>query len=435
MKVVLVVSELSFTYNRVVHEFTTHNKIKLKTILHIDGDAFFVGVEVAKNSKLKGLPVVTGEERGIVSALSYEAKALGVVRGMPIFRVKKSFPQVIILPGDYASYITYSRMMFDIVRRYADDVEEYSIDECFADLTGLEPPLKMTYLQIAERIKREVHAELGLSVSIGLGPTKVLAKVASKWVKPNGLTVITPDSVRSFLDTTSIGKIWGIGPRTTELLYKKGIHTAGDFVAKNIEWVRDVLPKPYEDIWHELNCVSIMKLDPQQKTVYSSIQKTRSFYPTTNDAHFLFSQISKHIEDACAKARHFKLVPKKFSIFLKTKDFEYVVSSMSLDSPTHAPEIIISLAYSRFLDIYKKNCMYRTTGITLHDLVSSSSSQNDLFGNTDKTRKLELIHENIDALENRFGKRIVYLGSSHTALSQKTVGTDGEDLDRNLLFL
>jgi len=111
----------------------------------MDGDAFFVGVEMAKNPKLKGLPVVTGEERGIVSALSYEAKALGVIRGMPIFRIKRDFPQVIILPGDYPAYEKYSSLMFEIVRRYADEVEEYSIDECFADLTGLEQPLKMTY--------------------------------------------------------------------------------------------------------------------------------------------------------------------------------------------------------------------------------------------------------------------------------------------------
>ena len=95
---------------------------KDQAILHIDGDAFFVGVEVAKNSKLKGLSVVTGEERGIVSALSYEAKALGITRGMPIFKVNKKFPSVIVLPGDYKSYVKYSKMMFNIVRRYADDL-------------------------------------------------------------------------------------------------------------------------------------------------------------------------------------------------------------------------------------------------------------------------------------------------------------------------
>src|SRR3989338_5891471 len=117
----------------------------MKTILHMDGDAFFVGVEVAKEHKLKGLPVVTGEERGIVSALSYEAKALGVVRGMPISRVKREFSQVIVLPGDYRSYVEYSERMFEIVNRYAYGVEEYSIDECFADFTGLDRTLKKSY--------------------------------------------------------------------------------------------------------------------------------------------------------------------------------------------------------------------------------------------------------------------------------------------------
>ena len=198
-----------------------YNSVMQKTILHIDGDAFFVGVEIAKNQSLKGLPVVTGEERGIVSALSYEAKALGVTRGMPIFRLKKEFPQIIILPGDYGSYVKYSQKMFDIVRRYADDVEEYSIDECFAELTGLDRPLKMSYKEITERIKKEINDELKLSVSIGIAPTKALAKVASKWVKPNGLTVIDSISINNFLKDIPIEKIWGIGGQTSIFL-KKG---------------------------------------------------------------------------------------------------------------------------------------------------------------------------------------------------------------------
>ena len=197
------------TYLRPSRELASSERERV--IFHMDGDAFFVGVEVAKNPKLKGLPVVTGSERGIASAFSYEAKALGITRAMPIFRIKKEFPEVIVLPGDYKSYAKYSSMMFDIVRRYADDVEEYSIDECFADLTGIDKPLKMSYLQIAERIKKEVNEELGLSVTIGMAPTKVLAKVASKWVKPNGLTVITKETSSQFLVGTAIDKIWGIG--------------------------------------------------------------------------------------------------------------------------------------------------------------------------------------------------------------------------------
>ncbi|MFA6445680.1 MAG: DNA polymerase IV [Candidatus Paceibacterota bacterium] len=411
------------------------NSKKTKTIFHMDGDAFFVGVEVAKNPKLKGLPVVTGEERGIVSALSYEAKALGIIRGMPIFRVKCDFPNVIILPGDYKSYARYSSMMFDIVRRYADDVEEYSIDECFADLTGLELPLKMTYLEMAERIKREVNDELRLSVSIGLAPTKVLAKVASKWVKPNGLTVVSVESAPDFLRKTPIGKIWGIGPKTSELLKMKGIDTAFDFVQKDLSWIRNNLSKPYEVIWRELRGEYIMELDPRPKTVYSSIQKTRSFHPSTNDKTFLLSQFSKNMEEACAKARHYKLVPRKIAFFLKTKDFVYVTCSMPLASPTNAPEILISLVRARFPEIHAKSVLYRSTGVVLQDLVPNSCIQEDLFGGAKKVNKFEVIHNQIDSLEDKFGKRAVYLASTHDALKRKVTGTDAGDIDRNLLFL
>ena len=134
--------------------FSLSKSVAEKAIFHVDGDAFFVGVEIAKNPKLRGLPVITGEERGIATALSYEAKALGVTRGMPVFQIKKQFPSVLILPGDYKSYVEYSDKMFAIVGRYAYGVEEYSIDECFADLTGLDRTLKMTYRQIIEKIKK-----------------------------------------------------------------------------------------------------------------------------------------------------------------------------------------------------------------------------------------------------------------------------------------
>lgn len=409
-----------------------------RTILHMDGDAFFVGVEVAKNPKLRGLPVVTGQERGIVSALSYEAKALGVTRGLPIFQLKKLFPQVIILPGDYSSYIRYSQSMFDIVRRYADDVEEYSIDECFADLTGLDKPLKMSYLQIAERIKKEIKDELDLSVSIGLAPTKVLSKIASKWIKPNGLTVITHASIEDFLKDVSIGKVWGIGRSTSELLVRKGIRTAFDFYCKSNDWVRENLAKPYEVIWHEIHGKLINAVDPNPKLEYSSIQKTRSFHPASNDDVFLFSQLSKHIEDACAKARHFNLLTKRVSIFLKSRNFQYFTFSFDIINATNAPEIIIKLSREHFHRIYNKEIIYRTTGVRLYELVSNEINQKDLFGNNIKSDKFELIHKYIDSIEDKYGKRMVYLASTHNAIkysNDKSEGTDADDLDRDLLFL
>lgn len=401
----------------------------------MDGDAFFVGCEVAKNPKLKGLPVVTGQERGIVSALSYEAKALGIIRGMPIFRVKKNFPNVLVLPGDYVSYVMYSEKMFDIVRRYADDVEEYSIDECFADLTGLDRPLHMTYTQIAERIKKEVVAELGLSVSIGLAPTKVLAKVASKWKKPDGLTVIDSEYTMQFLRETSIDKIWGIGPRTAEHLQRLGIKTAGDFVGKDMTWVKNNLSKPYIEIWMELNGMCVNQVDPNPKTTYSSVQKTRTFYPTTNDKVFLLSQLSKHTEEACRKARHYNLVPKKFSFFLKSQDFKYYSHTIVLEAPTNAPETLVGIARLHLGKVWRPGVQFRTTGVTLSELEPEGVKQGDLFGTIEKATKFEVIHKQIDSLEKKFGKGVVHLGSTDKAIKNRTLGTDSDDLSRDLLFL
>ncbi len=401
----------------------------------MDGDAFFVAVEISKNPSLKGLPVVTGEEKGIVSALSYEAKALGVVRGMPIFQLKKSFPNIIILPGDYKSYAKYSKMMFDIVRRYVDTVEEYSIDECFADLTGLDLPLKMSYEQIARKIKQEINDELDLSISVGLAPTKVLAKVASKWHKPNGFTIIKKEKINDFLNSTLIDKVWGIGKQTSIFLKRKGIKTAFDFIKKDADWVLENLSKPYKILWYELKGIDIMKVDGDKRSLYSSIQKTQSFHPHTNNIDFLLSELSRHVENACAKARYYDLIPKYISFFIKTKDFRYLSYKIKLETPTNTPEFIYTLIKNNFDKIYHKDFLYRTTGITLFDLVPDSYMQSDLFGFDNKVQKFKKIHSQIDKIQSKYGKRAVYLASTHNSLKREVKGTEADDLDIDLLFL
>jgi DNA polymerase-4/DNA polymerase V len=397
--------------------------LREKVILHMDGDAFFVAVEVAKNPKLKGLPVVTGAERGIVSALSYEAKALGVIRGMPIYTLKKKFPHVIVMPGDYISYMRYSRAMFEIVSRYADDVEEYSIDECFADLTGLDKPLKMTYREIAERIKKEVTEELGLSVTVGLAPTKVLAKV-----------VITRDTAPDFLLKFPIEKIWGIGPSTVVAMKKRGVETAGDFVDKPLTWVNENFSINYEVIWKELNGISVMKLNPEMKVLYSSIQKSRTFHPSTTDTTFLLAQLSKHTEEACKKARQYGLVMKKFSFLLRAKDLKYTVCTVTLTVPTNAPETILAHIKEKFGEVYTRGVLYRATGVTLQNLTVGVVHQATLFDTTTKADKFEAIHKQLDLLEHKLGKRVVHLGSTQQALTNMTEDIDFESEERNLLF-
>ncbi len=406
-----------------------------RVILHMDGDAFFVAVEVAKNPKLKGLPVVTGQERGIVSALSYEAKALGVTRGMPIYTLKKKFPQVIVMSGDYISYMRYSKAMFDIVRRYADDVEEYSIDECFAELTGLDKPLKMSYQEIAERIQQEIMEELAVSVTIGLAPTKVLAKVASKWIKPRGLTVITRGTLGEYLTTFPIEKVWGIGTRTAYSLKQQSVETAQDFINKSRLWVRQSYSSNYDVIWNELQGVSVMQINPVLKSKYASMQRSRTFRPSTSDTSFLLAQLSKHVEEACAKARKYNLSPKKLSLYLRDRHLKYSVYTCTLPKPTSAPEILIKYVHENFHHIYNKEVLYRATGVTLCDLTKSDSYQATLFDTTTKADKFEAIHKELDRLEHKLGKHVVHLGTSHRALSAMTEDIDEDSEERSLLFV
>jgi DNA polymerase V len=199
--------------------------------------------------------------------------------------------------------------------------------------------------------------------------------------------------------------------------------------------VRENLSSPYEALWLELRGTSVMKVNPETKTDYSSVQKTRTFHPTTNEKKFLLSQLSKHIEDACKKIRHYNLIAKRFSFFLKDKDFKYYSFAVDLPVATNSPEPMVDLIKQHFDKVWVKGVTYRTAGVTLHDLVSTELIQKDLFGGSEAENRFTEIHKKIDDLENKLGKRMVYLGSTHNALSQKKEGTDSKDLDRNLLFL
>ena len=229
-----------------------------RAILHIDGDAFFASCEQARDPSLRGKPVICGKERGIAASMSYEAKDRGVTRAMPLFEIKKLCPDAVFLPSDYETYSLLSERLYSIVRRHTNEVEEYGIDECFIDLTGWDKPWGLDYRQIAEKIKLELDTELGFTFSCGLAETKTLAKVASKWKKPSGLTVIDSTNRLDFLDKWPVEKVWGIGPALTAFLAKYKITTTGQFARANEWWVKGARARPFYDTWCELNGISII---------------------------------------------------------------------------------------------------------------------------------------------------------------------------------
>jgi nucleotidyltransferase/DNA polymerase involved in DNA repair len=386
-----------------------------RAILHIDGDAFFASCEQSRDPALRGRPVITGKERGIASSMSYEAKARGITRGMRLYEIKKLCPDAVILPSDYETYSLLSKRFYDIVRRYTSEVEEYGIDECFADITGLRRCLRLSYPQIAEKLKNDIDRELGFTFSVGLAPNKVMAKVGSKWAKPSGLTIIPAKKIHLFLQSLAIEKIWGVGPQTSAYLNKLGIRTALDYAVKSEAWVRTHLTKPHYEIWQELNGKYILELNLEPKTSYASIQKVKTFTPPSSDRAFVFSQLSKNIENACLKARRYQLCAKTGVIFLKTQDFQSEGLEIVFSRPTTFPNEVIDTIEPAFNQLFNHKKLYRSTGIILLKLETEQTNQLDLFGGHLKIEKMSRLFAGIDKMRLKYGKHTICLGSSFTA--------------------
>ena len=386
-----------------------------RAIVHIDGDAFFASCAQARDPALKGKPVITGKERGIVASMSYEAKARGVTRAMRLFEVKKLCPEAVVLPSDYETYSLLSTRFFAIVRRYTPDVEEYGIDECFADLTGLRRVLRMNYIQIARRIKEELDAAFGFTFSVGLAPNKVVAKIASKWKKPSGFTAIMARDIHLYLEDLPIEKVWGIGPQTAAYLQKQGICVALDFARRREEWVKSHLTKPAREIWQELNGQCVIPLETAPKTTYATIQKVKTFTPPSNDKQFVLAQLSKNIENATMKARRYGLAPKGAAIFLKTQDFRSAGMEIRFSRRTALPNEILCAVTPAFDKLFSPTLAYRQTGVALLGLEEDTTVQLDLFDAALRVEKMRRLYESVDELRRKYGKHTLFLGSSFLA--------------------
>ena len=383
-----------------------------QAILHVDADAFFASCEQSLHPKYKGRPVITGKERGIVAAASYEAKDRGVKRGMRLFEVTKVCPDAIILPSDYESYGLFSMRMFEILRRFSPDVEEYSIDEAFVDLTGLRRSFHGSYGLIAERIQNTIQVELDLSVSVGVSLSKVLAKIGSKHNKPHGLTLIPGREIHTCLEKLPVESVWGIGKNTAAYLGKFGIKTALDFARRDEGFVKKHLSKPYQEIWHELNGRSVYPVTVETKSTYQSIGKGKTFTPPSNDETFVFAQLSKNLENACIKARRYSLAASSLIVYLTTQDFRDEGIELKLTRATAYPVELMEVLREGFLEVYKPKNLYRRTGVVLAGLIPEKQVQYTLFDDITKIEKTSRIYNAIDALSARFGKHTVQHASS-----------------------
>ena len=215
----------------------------VRRILHLDMDAFYASVEQRDNPELRGRPVAVGgspDARGVVAAASYEARAFGVRSAIPMSRAVRLCPTLVVVRPDFAKYRQISSQIFEMYRAVTPLVEPLSLDEAYLDVTenAWDEPLGVA---VARRLKADIRAATGLTVSAGVAPNKFLAKIASGWQKPDGLTVIAPGRVERFLQDLPVDALWGVGPVTAKKLVAHGIRRLVDVRAMDTEALRTVV--------------------------------------------------------------------------------------------------------------------------------------------------------------------------------------------------
>ena len=383
-----------------------------QAILHVDGDAFFAAVEQATHPELRGRPVVTGGERNIITSASYEAKAFGVRRGVPLFKARRMCPGLAVREDDFETYGIYSQRMFAIMRRFTPAVEEYSIDEGFADLSGLRRVFRAPYEEIARRLQAAIRSELGLTVSAGLSISKSLAKLASKFRKPAGFTAVRGLHIHLFLQRISLKQVWGFGPNTVHLLAKHGLRTAWDFAARPEEFARRLLGKVGLEIWRELRGEAVYPVNPAEKTDYATISKSRTFFPPSADRDFVYAELVRNLEAAFAKLRRHRLRAMNLIVLLREQDFSEAGLQADLNRPAAAAQEAIPVARMLFENIYREGRAYRTTSVTLGRISAEGNLQPDLFEDNVRAEKVTRVSRTVDTLNEKLGKGKVSFATS-----------------------
>ena len=343
-----------------------------KIIVHIDLNAFFARCEEIKNPALEGKPVAIGHEGrgGIVSTCSYAARKFGVSSAMPMFKAKKLCPQLIVLPVDYHFYSMMSKTFFSFVRRYTSLVEAASVDECFADFTDALKAEKDP-VSFFRKLQEDLFKETGLKCSIGVSTTRFLAKMASDYQKPMGLTIIHKRDIPSIIFPLKIEAMFGVGKKTSPRLKSIGINTIGDLYNKmtsDDSDVKNILGKSFATLkeWLEGNgsdVVETEKWDPK------SIGNSTTLPFDSDDPVVIKKYFLDLAKEVSMRSKREEKLGHTIQIVVKNVDFKSFNKSVSLDNPTNDYRIIFEKAW----ELYEKNfkgIMLRLVGITLQNLIN-----------------------------------------------------------------
>ncbi|MFT5479423.1 MAG: DNA polymerase-4 [Bacteroidia bacterium] len=398
----------------------TRNKITIlsfsnlveKSILHLDLDTFYVSVERLIDSRLNNKPILLGgtSDRGVVAACSYEARVFGVHSGMPMRMARQLCPEAIVIRGESGTYSKYSKMVTDIIKPEVPIFEKASIDEFYADLSGMDRFFGC--YQFASELRKTIIRETGLPISFGLSANKTVSKVATGEAKPNNQLRINFGEEKPFLAPLSIKKIPMVGDKTFQQLRNMGIKTVGHIQQMPLEMVQSAFGKNGTMLWHKANGVDNRPVIPFVDR--KSISTERTFNKDTIDVGKLHTIISAMAENLAFQLRRGNKLCAVVSVKLRYSDFS--TYSRQLKIPyTSADHIIIPTVLDLFAKLYNRRLLVRLVGVRCSDLVHGNYQIN-LFDDT-----VEQIHlyQAMDAIRSRYGERSVYRAST---MGAKTIG-------------
>jgi len=373
----------------------------IATILHVDMDAFYASVEERDDPKLKGKAVVVGMgKRGVVSAANYEARKFGIRAAMPIYKAKALAPHAVFIAPNMARYAEVSEQVMAIFRDVTPHVEPISLDEAFLDVTGARRLLG-SGIEIADQIRKRVEKDLGITCSVGIAHNKFIAKIASGHCKPNGVLEVDPEKMLEFLHPLAANEIWGVGPKTNELLEKMGLFTIADIANTPRSTLIRVLGQASGASLYELAWGRDYR-DVITEHAEKSISASQTFDVDLYQPEEILKEFLRLTEKSADRMRAKGLATNTISIKVRFADFKTISRSRTLDLPTTGTQEIFEVAKSLYLGLELDRVLVRLVGVSLDSLVENDDVTQMVLG--ERTSSWQQADRAIDRVKAKFGR-------------------------------
>jgi DNA polymerase-4 len=373
----------------------------IATILHVDMDAFYASVEERDNPKLKGKAVVVGMgKRGVVSAANYEARKFGIRAAMPIYKAKALAPHAVFIAPNMARYTQVSEQVMEIFEDVTPYVEPISLDEAFLDVTGARRLLGSGQ-EIADQIRKRVEKELGITCSVGIAHNKFIAKIASGHCKPNGVLEVDPEKMLEFLHPLAANEIWGVGPKTNELLEKMGLFTIADIANTPRTTLIRVLGQANGSSLYELAWGRDYR-DVVTEHIEKSISASQTFDVDLYQQEEILKEFLRLTEKSADRMRGKGLATNTISIKVRFTDFKTISRSKTLDLPTTGTQEIFEVAKALYLGLNLDRVSIRLVGVSLDSLVENDDVKQMVLG--ERTSSWQQADRAIDRVKAKFGR-------------------------------